>query len=348
VIDGDLGDQGLSPRANLGKCGVMPYASVIIPAYNAAGFITDAYRSVIRQTIEDWEIIFVDDGSQDDTLAIVRSLAAADKRIKIVEFTVNSGPAAARNAALAIAEGKWIAPLDADDQYSPDRLEVLIRAGERAGADIVLDNQFVVDPSSRHTAFLAFEPPKNDVTVLQFSDFLRNIQSNTFFDFGYLQPVISRRWLKGNNIKYSETLRLGEDLMFMFDCYASRANVILLSEPYYHYYFQYSQSKRTTSATSRTEVRYEPLLAAAELFLEKHYSTLSPMERCLIVAGCESLRETMIVVALRICLKEFYITGVIRTLWHPIRLLRGIYFAKRRSLLQRRRLKAFSRGLQTT
>jgi succinoglycan biosynthesis protein ExoO len=320
----------------------MPYVSVVIPAYNAADFIIDAYRSIVDQTIADWEIIFVNDGSQDNTLSIVRSLAVADKRINVINLATNSGPACARNAALAIAKGDWIAMLDADDRYSRDRLEALTRAAERTGADLVLDNQFVLDPISRRTAFLAFEPHKDDVATLEFSDFLRNIQSSTFFDFGYLQPIIRRCWLTANNIRYLDRLRLGEDLMLLFECYARRAKVILLSKPYYHYYFQYSRTTRTKSPTTRTEVRYEPLLGAAEEFLEKNRSKLSRLERRLIASGLESVREVMIVAALRACLNKFDIVGLICSLRHPIRLFRGIYFAKRRSFLQRQRLTTFS------
>jgi succinoglycan biosynthesis protein ExoO len=322
----------------------MPYVSVVIPAYNAADFIIDAYRSVVDQTIDDWEIILVNDGSQDDTLSILRSIAAADKRVKIVDLSSNFGPAYARNAALAIAEGDWIAVLDADDRYSRNRLEVLTRSGERSGADVVLDNQFVIDPISRRTAFLAFEPKKDDVTTLDFSEFLRNNQSSTFFDYGYLQPIIRRRWLAINNIKYLETLRLGEDLMLLFECYARRANVILLSKPYYHYYFQYSQSSRTKSPTTRTEVRNEPLLAEIEQFIEKYHSQLSSLERRLLASGCEATREAMMVAALKSNLESFDFVGLICNLRRPIRLCRGIYFAKRKSYLQRRRLMAFPRN----
>src|SRR5260221_332199 len=99
----------------------MPYVSVVIPAYNAADCIVDAYHSIVDQTIDEWEVIFVNDGSQDDTLSILRSFAAADKRVKVVNLAVNSGAACARNAAFAIAEGDWIALLDADDRYSRDR-----------------------------------------------------------------------------------------------------------------------------------------------------------------------------------------------------------------------------------
>lgn len=135
----------------------MSYVSIIIPAYNAADFIANAYRSVVDQTIDDWEVIFVNDGSEDRTLSTVRSLAADEPRVKVIDLPSNSGPAHARNAAIAIANGDWIAMLDADDWYGRDRLAALTQAAERVGADVVLDNQFVVDPISRRVSFLAFE-----------------------------------------------------------------------------------------------------------------------------------------------------------------------------------------------
>lgn len=320
----------------------MPHVSVIIPAYNAADFLIDAYRSIVDQTINDWEVIVVNDGSQDETLSIVRSLAAADNRLKVVELALNSGPACARNAALAIAKGDWIAMLDADDRYSRDRLEVMIGAAERSGADIVLDNQFVVDPISRQTIFFAFEPNQDDLAVLEFSDFLRTTQSNTFFDLGYLKPIIRHEWLRANNIKYSEELRHGEDLSLLFECFACGAKVILLSKPYYYYCFQYSQLSRTMSPRTRTEVCHGPLLVANEQFLAKYHPKLSDLERCLVVSSCEALREEMMVAAFTGYLKEFDIAGLVCSLRHPIRLFRGIYFAKRRGFLHRRRRRMFS------
>ena len=318
----------------------MPRVSVVVPAYNAADFITDAYRSVVEQTIDDWEMIIVDDGSQDDTLGVIRSLAAADKRINVVDLPSNLGPAYARNAALAIAQGDWIALLDADDRYGPERLEVLTSAGERTGADIVLDNQFVVDPISRQLAFLAFEPPTDEVTGLRFSDFLRSTQSNTVFDFGYLKPMIKRCWLAASGIKYREELRLGEDLMFLFDCYANHANVALLSTPYYYYRFQYSQSNRAMSPTTRTEVRYEPLVVAAERFFEEHRWKQSRLENCLVASACEALREIVIVAAFQESLRQHDAIRLARCLRHPLRLFKGVYFERRRSLLLRRRANA--------
>jgi succinoglycan biosynthesis protein ExoO len=325
----------------------MPYVSVIIPAYNAAEFIADAYRSVVDQTIDEWEVFFVDDGSQDATLSTIRSLVANEPRAKVIGLPANSGPGRARNAAIAMADGDWIAILDADDWYSRDRLAVLTRAAERTGADVVLDNQFVVDPISKRVAFLAFEPPNCEVTTLKFTDYLLNIQSNTAFDFGYLKPIIRRRFLIANHIKYQDNLRLGEDRMLLFECYAREAKVILVSKPYYYYNLQYSQISRTASPTTRTDASREPLLVATKQFLDKHRPQHSRLERRLVTSACEALYETIIATAFRDCLRRFELIGLARCLRHPIRLLRGIYFAKRRSILLMRRIKGF-RGSMTT
>jgi glycosyltransferase involved in cell wall biosynthesis len=99
-----------------------------MPAYNAERYLAEAVESVLRQTFSDLELLVVDDGSLDDTLAIGRRLAARDARLTVVA-TANGGPAAARNAALRIARGDFIALLDSDDvidrEYLSKQLAVL-------------------------------------------------------------------------------------------------------------------------------------------------------------------------------------------------------------------------------
>jgi succinoglycan biosynthesis protein ExoO len=319
----------------------MPYVSVVIPAFNAADFVINSYQSIVDQTIDDWEVIFVNDGSHDGTLSILRSLATADSRVKVIDLPLNTGPACARNAAISVAKGDWIAMLDADDRYSSDRLKSMTTVAERARADVVLDNQFIVDPISKRVCFLAFEPNRNDATDLKFSDFLQNIQSNTFFDYGYLQPIISRRWLAAQGIRYKENLRVGEDLMLLLECYAQHAKVILLSKPHYYYFFQYSQTSQARSPTTRTEPVYGPLLATMDEYLERYQLALTRLERTLVSSASEAVRETMTVAALKAAIAEFNVVGVTSCLRHPIRLFRGVYFAKKRNLLFQRHLRKF-------
>lgn len=104
-----------------------PLVSVITPAYNAERYIGDAIRSVLAQTYTDWEMIIVDDGSTDRTCAIIESYAARDPRISLVRLKENSGPAVARNAAMARAQGRYLAFLDADDEWLPEKLAKQLR-----------------------------------------------------------------------------------------------------------------------------------------------------------------------------------------------------------------------------
>ncbi len=96
--------------------------SIIMPSYNTDRFIEESIRSVQGQTYPDWELIIVDDCSTDDTDAVVQPFLA-DRRIKYLKNEKNSGAAVSRNRALREANGKWLAFLDSDDLWRPEKLE---------------------------------------------------------------------------------------------------------------------------------------------------------------------------------------------------------------------------------
>ena len=97
--------------------------SVIVPAYKAAPFIAQTIGSVLAQTYTDWEMLVADDCSPDGTRDVVREWAARDARVRLIALERNGGPAAARNAALDQARGRWLAFLDSDDLWLPAKLE---------------------------------------------------------------------------------------------------------------------------------------------------------------------------------------------------------------------------------
>jgi teichuronic acid biosynthesis glycosyltransferase TuaG len=96
--------------------------SVLMPVYNAATTIEQSVTSVRAQTHGNWELLIIDDASQDGSAAVAQSLAAADSRIKVHTLPRNQGAAAARNHGLAQASGRYIAFLDADDLWHPEKL----------------------------------------------------------------------------------------------------------------------------------------------------------------------------------------------------------------------------------
>lgn len=105
-----------------------------MPAHNAAKYLGEAMNSVLTQTLEELELIVVDDGSTDDTARIAQSFA--DPRVVYIRFDQNRGVAAARNAAVERARGAYIAVLDADDIAEPQRLKTQVELLQRSGADV--------------------------------------------------------------------------------------------------------------------------------------------------------------------------------------------------------------------
>lgn len=116
--------------------------SVIMPAYNAVRHIAESVESVRAQTFGEWELLVVDDGSTDDTRAVVRRFAEEDERVRYVPRT-NGGQAAARNTGLAAARGRLIAFLDADDLWLPHKLEAQLAVLEEKGVDLVYTDGYI-------------------------------------------------------------------------------------------------------------------------------------------------------------------------------------------------------------
>ena len=115
----------------------MAAVSIITPAWNAAAYIRETIASVRAQTMRDWEWLVVDDGSTDDTTAVVTHAAASDGRIRLLR-QANAGPSAARNLAMREASGAFFTFLDSDDVWQPQFLEVQLSVfGAYPGTDLV-------------------------------------------------------------------------------------------------------------------------------------------------------------------------------------------------------------------
>ncbi len=97
--------------------------SIVMPSFNSAPFIEASIASVRAQSYGNWELLVSDDGSTDNTLQIVAHAAAGDPRIRLIASSKNLGPAVARNAAIAQAAGRFIAFLDSDDLWKPEKLQ---------------------------------------------------------------------------------------------------------------------------------------------------------------------------------------------------------------------------------
>lgn len=123
--------------------------SVIMPAYNAAAYIEEAIRSVMEQTYTNWQLLVLDDGSVDDTCAIVHRLAQEDGRIRLVRNEANMGVAKTRNRGLDMCDEGYVAFLDSDDWWHPEKLATQMHLAEQTDADLVYTSYAIIDVSSK-------------------------------------------------------------------------------------------------------------------------------------------------------------------------------------------------------
>ncbi|OSZ82171.1 hypothetical protein CAP35_02565 [Chitinophagaceae bacterium IBVUCB1] len=132
-----------------------PFFSIIIPTYNRSGFIKRAIESVIAQTYTDWELLIVDDGSTDDTAAIINQYSKSDARIRYL-YQENQKVSAARNNGLANATGRYICFLDSDDEYKQNHLQVFKETIDAGFSNHFLFTKFISKEDSKEEVY---EPP---------------------------------------------------------------------------------------------------------------------------------------------------------------------------------------------
>jgi len=179
-----------------------PLVSIITPTYNSAIYVSATLASVGAQEFQDWEHIIVDDASSDETVSLLHELSAEDPRIKVIALEQNSGAAVARNAAIDAARGRFIAFLDADDLWMPQKLAVQIAYMLKTGAPFICSSYNVIDEQGNHCG---------TVTVPERVTYKKILRNNTIgcltavYDtdyFGKVQmPLIRKRqdlglWLK--------------------------------------------------------------------------------------------------------------------------------------------------------
>jgi glycosyltransferase involved in cell wall biosynthesis len=238
----------------------MVEVSVIIPAYNGGRSLSPTLSSVCNQWLRDLEILVVDDASQDQTHEIARSMSTRDRRVRVIRRATNGGPSAARNTGLDAAKGRWIALLDADDLYLPQRLTVLTDAARSADCDLLADNIMLRCPESGRSLGLAIPPAlAASHRLLTAAEFVRRDRPfpGGFQQFGYLMPLIRRAFLDSHNIRYDTDIWCAEDFVLYMRCLLAGARMMLLPQAYYQYTLSYASISRaeTNLARNREHLR---------------------------------------------------------------------------------------------
>lgn len=136
-----------------------PQVSVIIPAYRCERTVADAVRSALAGTVREIEAIVVDDASDDGTAVVLDALSKEDARVKVITLSRNGGVANARNVGAGAACAPWLAFLDSDDLWEPDKLEKQLALAGETGAKLLYAAARCIDEAGRPTGRVFKVPP---------------------------------------------------------------------------------------------------------------------------------------------------------------------------------------------
>lgn len=222
----------------------MPKVSVIVPVYNAERYLKECADSILNQTIQDIELILVDDGSTDSSPSLCDAYAAQDERVKVIHKP-NGRAASARNAGLRTASGEYIAFVDADDWISPDMYEKMLAVH----ADVVLCDyvRFLDDEE------IPFTQPNVDGGVYDKTQIREQIYPHLVMD-GVEYPVTISNWamlikrtvITANHLFYREDIHISEDAPFGSEVlYCADSFAYLKGERLYHYRMTEGSASKT-------------------------------------------------------------------------------------------------------
>lgn len=229
--------------------------SVLIPCHNSAEFLRDALQSVKDQTFPNFECIIIDDGSTDNTATVAQRFVEADSRFTLLSMNESKGASAARNVGIARAVGAWIALLDADDLYLPERLERLTRIGSLENADLVIDEQLVTNFPRTTRGHVAFGFEQTTFTFTQEDFFAGSRLFRTCLAMGYMKPLIRREFVSRRKAVYDATVLSGEDFLFYAQLFAARPRCIGTSFVGYIY-----RRRKGSLSTSDTHLHFHAQL----------------------------------------------------------------------------------------
>ena len=177
-----------------------PLISTIIPVHNGRVHLHTAIQSILNQSFKDFELIIINDCSQDNTAEILSHYYRVDPRINIINNKKNLGITKSLNKGLEIAKGKYIARMDGDDKSMPDRFKIQVEFMEK-------NPDFILCGGQVKTEMTGFDKRKNTPENPDV------IKAMLFFDNAIIHPSVMLRWdiLKKEGYKYDETMRVAQD-----------------------------------------------------------------------------------------------------------------------------------------
>lgn len=207
----------------------MTKLSIIVPVYNVEKYLPKCLESLIKQTLKDIEIICVNDGSMDNSLAILKEFASKDSRIRIID-NQHQGVAKTRNTGIEQSTGEYIGFVDSDDYIDIDFFEKLYNSATKSNSDIAIASIL------KHKKFFNIYNAKytKEETAITIQDKIKLCEDKKHFFFYAWNKIYHSGFIKENNIKFSEG-QIYEDVMFAIKALYYSNKIISVYGTKYHY-----------------------------------------------------------------------------------------------------------------
>lgn len=222
--------------------------SVIVPVFRVERYLEECVNSILAQEMQSFELILVDDGSDDNCPQICDNYAEMDSRVRVIHQK-NQGLAAGRNAGMKIAQGRYIAFCDSDDQVKKDMLSKALIEMESRQADVLIFGYQTIPDGREHFPGFSINYTNNPMDLILDNP---KIHSQNEFCFS-CRFMFRRKFLLENSLYFDEEILIGEDMPFNTECIMSAKEIAILHESLYIY--------RTDNQNSIMHARYKPNLA---------------------------------------------------------------------------------------
>ena len=257
--------------------GARPRVTVLIPSFDAAATLGPAVASVLGQTLRDLEVLVIDDASSDATAAVIAELAAGDRRVRGLCHARNHGKSVSMNHGIEAARGEWIAVLDADDRYAPERLEHLVTLAEAEGVDMAADNQFLVDVVAGEVIGSAW-PPGDAARRFDLDALLAGSDAYASFSLGMLKPVFRADFVRRTGLRYEPDARNGQDFFKLLKFFLEGGSAMLSDRPLYFYSQPFGSKSRQWSHAARKRYNFRQVHAVNERFVADARGRVTPAQ----------------------------------------------------------------------
>lgn len=224
--------------------------SIIVPCYNVEAYITECVESVIHQTYVNWELLLVDDASEDNTFEVANNLSKRDERIHVYTKE-HGGLPHTRNYGLQYVTGDYLALLDGDDYWVPDHLEKVAAIIAKQDSDMIIQNQHTNFTRRSSNQVILFPMPMEQLTPSQKLEII--FCPDNCLPASAVLTTYKVDFLKRNGMKYGDQYSCSEDLDFFLNAIAKNPSISFAGHEFY-FYRQDNQGAMTKSISGFMEL----------------------------------------------------------------------------------------------